>query len=507
MFLVAASILFLVVSITPSYAIESCNCIAFRLDDVQDYWLDDVQAKILDTFYEKNASLTAGIIANYFGHDSKIVDLVKERAHESPSLEIANHGWNHEPFGTFTEQEQWWLLKQANQKIESVTGVEPSTFIAPYDSLNNDTFMAAKENGLVTISANETSEPGPYSLHNQTLNKFPYVSQFGDVNKNFTAWVDYNSTHVRAEILRGMIQHGWAVVVLHPQDFAIKHGFNYSDEVNATRIEELEKIIDEAQGDNLKIVTLSEIPSQQMIYEKYPSWVATDAKWDSEDMISSAEFENIVTYLHDSGLLTLRSVSSYPIHPGVSATYFWVGEPPSADNQYISNLSSAWDSNWVTDFGGVDNPKARNGFMPDGFTPNENPFYVALPYNDFGNNGSRNPDAASVYWFEEKNWPQNESMVKNRWVEITKGDKTAYAQWEDVGPFLSDDIGYVFGGNRPGNTINQNAGIDLSPSTWDYLGLNKRGIDSISWKFVDLADVPNGPWKKITTHSQVNWSQ
>jgi len=34
-------------------------------------------------------------------------------------------------------------------------------------------------------------------------------------------------------------------------------------------------------------------------------------------------------------------------------------------------------------FGGVDDPEHRNGHWPAEFKPNENPFYVALPFGEF----------------------------------------------------------------------------------------------------------------------------
>ena len=46
--------------------IETCDCVAFRLDDVQDYWLNDVQIDIYEKFNESNTPLTIGIIANAF---------------------------------------------------------------------------------------------------------------------------------------------------------------------------------------------------------------------------------------------------------------------------------------------------------------------------------------------------------------------------------------------------------------------------------------------------------
>ena len=67
----------------------------------------------------------------------------------------------------------------------------------------------------------------------------------------------------------------------------------------------------------------------------------------------------------------------------IVGTVFWVGEQ-AAEGNPVSNTESAWDPSWVTDFGGEDNPIARVNFMPVSFTPRQNPFYVALPYNDAG---------------------------------------------------------------------------------------------------------------------------
>ena len=73
----------------------------------------------------------------------------------------------------------------------------------------------------------------------------------------------------------------------------------------------------------------------------------------------------------------------YPLHENITATVFWIGEPGSEENGYIPNNSSAWDDLWLQHYGGVDDPSNRNGYFPANFTPKENPFYIALPYNDF----------------------------------------------------------------------------------------------------------------------------
>ncbi|MDD3487118.1 MAG: hypothetical protein PHF35_01915 [Candidatus Moranbacteria bacterium] len=195
----------------------------------------------------------------------------------------------------------------------------------------------------------------------------------------------------------------------------------------------------------------------------------------------------------------------YPLHENISTTFFWVGEGADDDNHDISNSPSCWDDSWKKSFGGVDNPKKRNGFFPSAFTPKENPFYFALPFNDFNSKGNRKQNLADyVPWFGEKDWKKDESICKNRWIKIMKDEKIAYAQWEDAGPFGENDIAYVFGTGDPKSKSNKNAGLDVSPAVRDYLGL--KDIDKTSWQFVDEKDVPNGPWKEVITTSGVNWN-
>ncbi|KPQ44005.1 MAG: hypothetical protein MPEBLZ_01406 [Candidatus Methanoperedens nitroreducens] len=187
-----------------------------------------------------------------------------------------------------------------------------------------------------------------------------------------------------------------------------------------------------------------------------------------------------------------KSSNQYPLHRDITVTIFWIGENATDENNYIQNSQSAWDSNWKDHFGGIDDPYDRKGFYPGNFIPKENPFYFALPYNDFDINGSNKSKESFC-----------EPICKNKWIKITKGDKTVYAQWEDVGPFEIDDIDYVFGNSKPKNDINDNAGLDVSPAVRDYLGL--EDIDKINWQFIESRNVPDGPWTEIITQSRIAW--
>jgi len=197
------------------------------------------------------------------------------------------------------------------------------------------------------------------------------------------------------------------------------------------------------------------------------------------------------------------AMPSTGVHRNISATIFWVGEDASEDNSFIPNAASAWDDHWLDHFGGIDDPAHRTGYLPAGFTPKENPFYFALPYDDLIN-GTRKSSASRVIpWAKSRSWGPGESMCKNQWIQISKGDTIVYAQWEDVGPYEEDDAAYVFGTARPRNRINHNAGLDVSPAVAQYLSM--EDVDTVSWQFVAAADVPDGPWKHVLTTSQIDW--
>ncbi|HEY4285085.1 MAG TPA: hypothetical protein VGM62_18625 [Chthoniobacterales bacterium] len=186
----------------------------------------------------------------------------------------------------------------------------------------------------------------------------------------------------------------------------------------------------------------------------------------------------------------------FPWRQNIVTTVFWIGEEPSGNNP-VPNKSSSWDKSWTKNYGGFDDPSParRKDFIPVKFTPRQNPFYVALPYNDKASTGHR-PEASKVVpWFNEAYQGPAVSTCKDRWIAIRKGNRVAYAQWEDAGPFRTDHWQYVFGNERPKPNLNKGAGLDVSPAVRDYLGLEPT--DVTDWKFVEFKDVPTGPWAKF----------
>ena len=190
----------------------------------------------------------------------------------------------------------------------------------------------------------------------------------------------------------------------------------------------------------------------------------------------------------------------YPWKSNIVTTIFWIGEKPSANNP-VPNRVSSWDTEWTKNYGGMDdpNPSHRSNYMPVKFTPGLNPFYCALPYNDKAKEGHRPEASRVVPWFNEAYQGPAVSTCKGRWIAIRKGNRTAYAQWEDAGPFRTDHWQYVFGNERPKPNLNKGAGLDVSPGVRDYLGL--QPTDVTDWRFVEFSEVPRGPW---STHGENN---
>jgi hypothetical protein len=220
---------------------------------------------------------------------------------------------------------------------------------------------------------------------------------------------------------------------------------------------------------------------------------------------SSADFAKYAMKLREQALLKVEpmvqiptsshaSTTRYPWKTSIVTTVFWVGEQAGANNP-VPNYRSSWDANWTNNYGGFDNPEpsARRSYIPVSFVPRQNPFYCALPYNDV-THGQFKPEAPLVVpWFKQAYTAQGQSVCWHHWIAIRKGNRSCYAQWEDCGPFRTDHFQYVFGNERPKPNLNRGAGLDVSPAVRDYLGL--QPTDVTDWQFVDVRDVPPGPWR------------
>lgn len=242
---------------------EKCKCVAFRLDDIQDYYLRDVQIEMMDIFDRRGHDLTVGVIGNYFGEDPVLVSYVKDRLKGESRLEIANHGWNHEKFVLFDRHGQSHLMEMTNDKMSSILGFKPLVFIAPYNAINNNTFWAARENSMLYVSANMTVDPPPYK--GLDLFRFHETALTGDLSANSTSWPGYPHTLTMDAIRKSVDEHGFAVVTMHPMEFSVRSGLHFEDRVDRQQMAELELLLDAIDKEGYEIVTVGELSRRTLI--------------------------------------------------------------------------------------------------------------------------------------------------------------------------------------------------------------------------------------------------
>lgn len=222
----------------------------------------------------------------------------------------------------------------------------------------------------------------------------------------------------------------------------------------------------------------------------------------SQGVAMASEFQAYAMVLRQKAIVNVEAPKNlplgfnrYPWKRDIVATVFWIGERPTENNP-VPNNKSSWDARWAASFGGYDNPDpaGRRNFAPRGFEPRQNPFYIALPYNDVMHGGTKSESRKAIPWFKQAFEKAGQTVCKGRWVAIRHNGRIAYAQWEDCGPFRTDHWAYVFGNERPRPNLNQSAGLDISPAVRDFLGMGSKGI--VDWKFVEVSEVPLGPWAK-----------
>ena len=319
----------------PQTKLQSCNCVAFRLVTIQDYWLNDVQIEVIDTFIRNKASLTIGLIGNLFGDDAKLSDYLKNAIEKNENLEIANNGWSYEVFSDFTEKEQSALLRQSNDHIASIFGKPPSVFIPPYEIFNDDTVLALNENYMSYISSNIQNDPPPYSLDSDIYH-FPGGATTGRYNLEFNLIEGVDHKETFAEIQETLNNNGFAVVTLSPQEFSKTENRNYVNQVNEQQIHELELLLEKIQAQGLKIVPIGKM-DLSFTDISIPGWIKNNAGWWAEGAIEDPDFVLGIQYLIKEGIMK--------IPPTSQETGSGSDEIPS----WIKNNAGRWADGLISD--------------------------------------------------------------------------------------------------------------------------------------------------------------
>jgi peptidoglycan/xylan/chitin deacetylase (PgdA/CDA1 family) len=240
--------------------ISGCNCVAFRLDDVQDYYLNNSQIAVMKKFQEKNAGLTIGVIGSVIGSDEELTSTIKSlQSDPDHILSIANQGWSGDLLTSFSKFDQERQILKSNEQIETLFGVTPTVFFPPSNAFNNETITVLKNNDFTHFSAFGVIDPPPYPLANSTFYHFPSFTLTGNYDAESGNWLPNDNTEVKESIHKSLAENGFAVVLMHPYEFSTFDGATYTGAVNEEAIENLGILIDDLRSQKLKIVKINQI--------------------------------------------------------------------------------------------------------------------------------------------------------------------------------------------------------------------------------------------------------
>jgi peptidoglycan/xylan/chitin deacetylase (PgdA/CDA1 family) len=284
--------------ITPGkLVIPNCNCIAFTLDGIQDYYISNVQLAIIKSFQQKEAGLTAGVYGKTIGNNAKIVGQLKNMvSKENHLLELANRGWENLDHSQFSKDIQSTSIQKTNDKLLHLFDVTPLTFMPPSNSFNGDTINALRENGILYYSSQGKVDSKSLALHKNTPLFVPQTLQVSDLLEDDLFYEGTINDKALTKIKKSLDANGFVVINIQAKNFAVKDGDERKNQVDLEQLQNLESLLDFIKSNGIKIVPINqivkEIPSQ-----KLPYWTSKILDWYESGKISEQDLENARNYL------------------------------------------------------------------------------------------------------------------------------------------------------------------------------------------------------------------
>ncbi len=277
-----------------------CECVAFRLDDVQDHFLNEPSKKLIETFKENNLPYTLGILSNDFGEDEELVSLVRELANdEEYQFEISSHGTVHENFTQLTDEQQKVNMKESLENLEKTLGIYPKLFIPPLGEFNEGTIFAMKENGVTHFSPSFV--PGNDSIIPVEDQNF-YQIPSGAVTAEYSSddqFVGIPAETTFSQIEENIQNYGYSVVTMHPMEFGVIEDGELVNEINWEQFDELDNLIELIRESEIPIVNIQDISnsSSQNDSGSIPDWIKNIFIWYGDEKIGEDELKNALQFL------------------------------------------------------------------------------------------------------------------------------------------------------------------------------------------------------------------
>jgi len=205
--------------------------IIVRVDDIQAYWLRDIQFKILDELASRGIPGMLSVIPIDINKDKVLIDYLKKN---DCKFEIAMHGWdqgkqyNYEipEFANLSEDQALEKIVMGRSTLEPIAGEPLVTFVPP-----NNEYSEGTKNALV--------KSGFYIVSSEGQGYFDWTAETYDfLNEHLVS-----PEKAVADCQAGMDKKGLCVLMVHPQDFTSRGEFDQDKYNNLIEIlDELEKL-------------------------------------------------------------------------------------------------------------------------------------------------------------------------------------------------------------------------------------------------------------------------
>ena len=252
---------------------SNCNCVVFRMDNVQDYWVRAGQLAAMNQFIFRNESVTVGIIMGSIGEDTEIINKIKQGS-DSGLFKLATHGWNHTDFATLSEEDQRNSLDDSNRKMMELFGNASEIFMPPFGAFNDDTINAMTQVNMKILAGNTSSfDRLELKVNNESsiLSSSPVQSKNISYIPSTISFKDYYGDQYIQNSLEDIFnnatqsigEYGYAVIEFDPEHFMeIDDNGTPTDIVDQNAINELSRLIHFILSNNIRIGSFAEITAE-----------------------------------------------------------------------------------------------------------------------------------------------------------------------------------------------------------------------------------------------------
>ncbi|HEU5220846.1 MAG TPA: hypothetical protein VFU58_02185, partial [Candidatus Nitrosotalea sp.] len=163
-----------------------------------------------------------------------------------------------------SEQDQEKTLDLANNKMQTLFGVKSNVFIPPYGTFNNSTLVAMSNLGIGILSAGSSHTNDNRFIWNPSVSAEPYsILQFPDttgfMDERNGTWQNVSNSVILDSVNNSIAKRGYAIVVLHPQNFVKTANGQLVDTIDNSQVNNLSSLIDSILAKKIHITTFENI--------------------------------------------------------------------------------------------------------------------------------------------------------------------------------------------------------------------------------------------------------